>query len=170
MNIPSSIATIIAEVLNTRGFVTHDDFPICTDGVFGDLLCRNEQLLRESGYTGGQLHPWSTSFRLSLTFTYGVMNSDRSFTNERLDAYTLASGDFLEESGLLVADLQPLLIGLRFRCDCGEVTKIVNSTISYPCRSRRIHTVSASCAACNIPISSHKGSIACSLILCSGVA
>ena len=157
MNIPSSIAIIIAEVLNTRGFVTHDDFPICTDGVFGDLLCRNEQLLRESGYIGGQLHPWSTSFRLSLTFTYGVMDSDRSLTNERLDAYTLASGDFLEESELLVADLQPLLIGLRFRCDCGEVTKIANSTLPYRSRSSRIHTVSASCAACSMIISEPQG-------------
>lgn len=160
MELSKPIAINIAHVLNKRGFVTHDDFGICTDDLFGSFICSQEHLLRDSGYAGGRLKSWSTSFRLSSAYTYGVMDSDNPQSNEHLDAYTLATNELIEESGLLVFDLPSLLLGLQYQCECGQIINVANSTIPYRSRGSRIHTISCLCAACkrriNAPQSTYR--------------
>lgn len=147
------IAKNMAYVLNKRGFITHDDFPFCNDNDFGSHVREHEYLLRQEGYAGGVLESWSTSFRMAL-FTYGVLDSDNHTDEDRLDAYTLATGLELEQSGLLVCDLKPLLIGLQYLCSCGHKTNIDPDTIPYTQKLVGIHLIRAWCGSCKSDLTS----------------
>jgi len=145
MPIDLSIAAVMADVLNRRGFLTHDDFSLGDDNAFGGYICSEEATLRAAGYNGGPLQSWSTSFRIPLAFTYGVWDSEDSPTTELLDAYTLATNLQLEESGLVARDLPRLLLGLKFQCLCGNITNVDPTTIPFRDRHLGIHQIPATC-------------------------
>ncbi len=138
----------MAQVLNQRGFVTHSDYSLGQDGDFGRYVCANEKLLRKHGYSGGQLLPWSTSFRLTLAFDYGVVDFDNRPPDDQIDNYVLATGSELDRSGLTGGDLQPLLIGLQYRCDCGSVTDVHPGTIPHKQKILPITQIDALCGVC----------------------
>lgn len=143
------VAKNMAYVLNQRGFLTHDDFPLCNDDDFGRYVCEQEDVLRGYGYTGGTLESWSTSFRISMAFTYGILDSDNRPPDSILDAYTLATGLQVEHSELIGHDLQRLLIGLIFECDCGNQMNVDPQTVPFRQQSLRINQISAVCGKCN---------------------
>ena len=148
MTIPKKTSTAMATVLNQRGFITHDDFSIGADDDFGRYVCSQELTLRGDGYRGGKLKSWNTGFRLSTAFAYGVVDSRRGLTNQYLDSYALATGLQLEQSGLKVADLQGLLIGLEFPCDCGHVEKLAPNAIALAQQNLPINQISCVCGKC----------------------
>lgn len=145
MPIDPLIAAAMADVLNRRGFLTHDDFSLVDDNTFGDYICREEAALRAAGYSGGPLQSWNTSFRISLAFTYGVLDSEAPPATKLLDAYTLATNLQLEASGLTARDLPHLLLGLQFQCPCGNLMNVAPTTIPFRDRHLGIHQISATC-------------------------
>lgn len=154
MTIAPSLAKEMADVLNRRGFLTHDDFALGNDNNFGSYVCSQEAVLRKEGYVGGALQSWSSSFRLPMVYTYGVLDSESPPPIDLLDAYTLATGLQLEQSGLKVRDLPRLLIGLQFECSCGQLTYINPATIPFRQQHFGIHEISALCSGCKTHIAS----------------
>ncbi|MEN2427247.1 hypothetical protein AA0N74_14445 [Chromobacterium vaccinii] len=148
-------ASDIASVLNKRGFVTHDDFPICSDNDFGDFLKSKVITLRTNGYKGGRLKTWSTSFRQHY-WTYGVMDESQNLKNEWLDAYTTVTGGedgCLSLSGLSINDLIKLLLGLTFHCSNGHEIRIDSNLYSYKDREKPGDQAYAKCSSCGEHVS-----------------
>ncbi|WP_028536165.1 hypothetical protein [Paludibacterium yongneupense] len=148
-------ASGIALVLNKRGFVTHDDFPICTDNDFSALLKSKVITLRNNGYIGGRLKPWSTGFRQKY-WTYGVMDEDWELTEKWLDAYTTVTGGedgCLSLSGLSIGDLSKLLLGLTFHCSEGHETRVDSNLYSFVDRKKLCSQAYSVCASCGEEIS-----------------
>lgn len=148
-------ASGIALVLNNRGFVTHDDFPICLDDQFAAFLKKKVITLRNAGYIGGRLQPWSTGFRQHY-WTYGVMDEDWELTEKWLDAYTtVTSGEdgCLSLSGLSIGDLSKLLLGFIFHCSKGHETRVDSNLYSFVDREKPCSHAYAVCAECGEQIS-----------------
>ncbi|SMF08493.1 hypothetical protein [Pseudogulbenkiania subflava] len=130
-----AVATIIAEVLNQRGFILHDDVdarvPVL-EGGFARFLQENENQLRHCGYTGGNLSDWSSSFRYKAegVWSYGVVDDDWYWDEQHLndaliDSYVFSICEgWLQRSGLLVRQLRPLMLSVLFTCSCGNVSKV----------------------------------------------
>ncbi|MBA4709561.1 hypothetical protein [Aquitalea aquatica] len=146
----------IADVLNKRGFVTHDDFPLVLQKEFGDFIKRKIRTLNKHGYTGGTLEPWSTNFR-QANFTYGARVIARQVPDTRLDAYTNATAgppSGLALSKLTIGDLSHLLLGLVFACPCGHQTKVDSNLYSFADRKKDCTQATAVCPACKAVITS----------------
>ncbi|MCW3479724.1 hypothetical protein OL229_09135 [Neisseriaceae bacterium JH1-16] len=143
-------ASGIALVLNKRGFVTHDDFPICPDDEFGAFLKSKVITLRNNGYIGGRLQAWSTGFRQHY-WTYGAMDEDWELTEKWLDAYTtVTAGEdgCLSLSNLSIGDLSKLLLGVTFHCSKGHETRVDSNLYSLSDRKRQCSQAYAACGDC----------------------
>ncbi|MCG9040809.1 hypothetical protein [Laribacter hongkongensis] len=149
----------IAYVLNKRGFVTYEDFPICPDGEFGPLLKSEVRTLRNNGYTGGDLLSWNTNDR-QIYWTYGAMDRDWQLSPAWLDAYTNATAcveNSLQLSGLTIGDMSKLLLGFMFCCSKNHQTKIDSNLYRFADRAKPCDQAYGVCGVCNEQISSPSG-------------
>lgn len=130
-----AVATMIAEVLNQRGFILRDDVDArvsVRDDDFARFLQENEDLLRHCGYSGGNLSGWSSGFRYKAegVWSYGVVDGDWYWDEQHLndaliDSYVFSICEgWLQRSGLLVRQLRPLMLSVLFICPCGNASKI----------------------------------------------
>jgi len=149
--VPADMWKRMAAVLNSRGFVTHNDFMIGTERLFPGNMKRCEHLLRAAGYNGDPLQEWSTAYRLERkggVYDYGVLDPAWSLTTDLLDAYTLAtSGEFSHLSDLLVRQLPDVDLGLKMRCACGHTAVLYGPPLARQSR-RSIWKVTGTCTKC----------------------
>lgn len=156
----SAVAMAIANTLNHRGFVLHDDVdtrvPVMERG-FASYIRDHESLLRSCGYTGGKLDSWTSGFRHETEgiWSYGVVDGDWYWEEQQLhdahiDAYVFSINDgFLERSGLLVRQLRSLMLNIRFACSCGHVSTVPWGEIErIAAPTKPLFRLTGRCSAC----------------------
>lgn len=151
-----AISTKIADVLNHRGFILHDDVMTeveCGDDGFARLLHENEDLLRACGYAGGELSGWSSSFRYPMVYAYGAVDGgwywpEQEKNDYLIDSYVFAVNDMLEESSLAVQHLLPMMLNIKFKCKCGHENIVLPPHLSTFAPITRLHQVTGKCTVC----------------------
>ncbi|MGR2665821.1 hypothetical protein [Vibrio campbellii] len=120
MNFKDDDCKLISDLLQKRGFVIDSDIPYAsvTQTKFISRVTKSLRTIKRFGYSGGDLAPWSTSFRNDITEpAYGVYDSQKIKDTEVIFLYCRLLEQGTEAEGFNINLLDKFSLGVRFICE-----------------------------------------------------